>query len=660
MAGRDPAGTTHAIIALVLRLGLLLFVVSACAARQRLELRPTPSQVAPPGPVVGVGRVDVTPSPGWALGGHGPNGLSAAGHRGRLECSAVYLGDAAGEAFLWVGCDFAFVSALLHRRVAERIHASPRADARCAALGSDRIAISASHTHAGPAHVLDALGYTEPTPRADGFAPLHPGLDLELLELLTDRIASAALEACADASRSAPAELRWSHAEVKGFSANQSVEATCANRDATCGPAPDPRAHVAAALDVLQVLRGGATAAVVFFYGIHPTAVPNGNDVFHADLVEAARLRIRHGWNAGPLEPRAALVFVNGAEGDVGAASELPPGFRRARSVGRALGDAVLDAVKQPGGTEPLVVSRSARDFAVAGGQALDGDERPLPCGTEGWAPPSDAALCPLGWTGAAAAGGSEDGPTLYRQFPFNYGEGLTSGHSGCQAPKRPIVLGLFDESGPCVYPEVAPMLRVQLGSRAVLTLPYEVTHVAARRIGGDAIVACLTNGYSQYVTTEEEYALQRYEGASTLYGPGQARFLAERAARLARSADSVQRSWKTEVELGPPRSLDRLFDRPEHAVLPEAEPCAPLDVAVRADDVAGLAVRVTDASGEVRVSSLGAEVTDQVQDVEVRLTPEGAVARWHPEACPVEGEVACIEAGSRRRCATFRDGAWR
>lgn len=33
-------------------------------------------------------------------------------------------------------------------------------------------------------------------------------------------------------------------------------------------------------------------------------------------------------------------------------------------------------------------------------------------------------------------------------------------------------------------------------------------------------VISGLTNTYSSYVTTWEEYAAQRYEGASTLFGP--------------------------------------------------------------------------------------------------------------------------------------------
>lgn len=33
-------------------------------------------------------------------------------------------------------------------------------------------------------------------------------------------------------------------------------------------------------------------------------------------------------------------------------------------------------------------------------------------------------------------------------------------------------------------------------------------------------VIAGLTNTYSSYITTREEYGAQRYEGASTIYGP--------------------------------------------------------------------------------------------------------------------------------------------
>jgi neutral ceramidase len=37
---------------------------------------------------------------------------------------------------------------------------------------------------------------------------------------------------------------------------------------------------------------------------------------------------------------------------------------------------------------------------------------------------------------------------------------------------------------------------------------------------GSIVLIAGLSNTYGHYITTREEYAIQRYEGASTIYGP--------------------------------------------------------------------------------------------------------------------------------------------
>ena len=76
-------------------------------------------------------------------------------------------------------------------------------------------------------------------------------------------------------------------------------------------------------------------------------------------------------------------------------------------------------------------------------------------------------------------------------------------------------------------------MLRV--GNFVMLIMPGELTTMAGRRlrdavrtklisqgvIGSDAyvVIAGPANTYAHYVTTPEEYAVQRYEGASTIFG---------------------------------------------------------------------------------------------------------------------------------------------
>ena len=64
--------------------------------------------------------------------------------------------------------------------------------------------------------------------------------------------------------------------------------------------------------------------------------------------------------------------------------------------------------------------------------------------------------------------------------------------------------------------------------------------------VQNDSVVVGLANGYIMYVTTPEEYEFQHYEGASTLYGPATAPWLAQTFAMLARhmNGDRTVERW--------------------------------------------------------------------------------------------------------------------
>ncbi|GFX02096.1 neutral ceramidase 1 [Trichonephila clavipes] len=84
--------------------------------------------------------------------------------------------------------------------------------------------------------------------------------------------------------------------------------------------------------------------------------------------------------------------------------------------------------------------------------------------------------------------------------------------------------------------PDVVPTQILQIGNVAILGMPAEITTMAGRRLREavlrvleeknydqseemHVVLASLSNAYSSYVTTFEEYQVQRYEGASTMYG---------------------------------------------------------------------------------------------------------------------------------------------
>ncbi|KAI3797131.1 hypothetical protein L1987_32384 [Smallanthus sonchifolius] len=151
---------------------------------------------------------------------------------------------------------------------------------------------------------------------------------------------------------------------------------------------------------------------------------------------------------------------------------------------------------------------------------------------------------CPAAM-GFAFAAGTTDGPGA---FDFKQGDdqgnafwklvgGLLKNPDdeqiSCQAPK-PILIDTGEMHEPYDWaPSTLPLQIFQIGQLVILNVPGEFTTMAGRRLreavkevmtSGDkdihVVIAGLTNTYSQYVTTFEEYQIQRYEGASTLYGP--------------------------------------------------------------------------------------------------------------------------------------------
>ncbi|TYH17458.1 hypothetical protein ES288_A05G193200v1 [Gossypium darwinii] len=156
---------------------------------------------------------------------------------------------------------------------------------------------------------------------------------------------------------------------------------------------------------------------------------------------------------------------------------------------------------------------------------------------------------CPAA-VGAGFAAGTTDGPGV---FGFQQGDteinemwkrlrDLLKEPSqyqiDCQKPK-PVLLSTGEMFVPYAWaPAILPIQILRLGNFVILSVPGEFTTMAGRRLreavketlinngNGEfdnethVVIAGLTNTYSQYIATFEEYKQQRYEAASTLYGP--------------------------------------------------------------------------------------------------------------------------------------------
>ncbi|KAL7124830.1 hypothetical protein ABFS83_14G075100 [Erythranthe nasuta] len=208
---------------------------------------------------------------------------------------------------------------------------------------------------------------------------------------------------------------------------------------------------------------------------------------------------------------------------------------------------------------------------------------------------------CPAAM-GFAFAAGTTDGPGA-----FDFKQGDDKGNAfwrlvrdllknpgkeqvDCQHPK-PILLDTGEMKLPYDWaPSVLPVQILRIGQLVILSVPGEFTTMAGRRLrdavkkvitsastkefGSNVhiVIAGLTNTYSQYVTTFEEYDMQRYEGASTLYGPHTLTGYIQEFKKLA----SALVSGKT-VDSGPP--LPNLLDKQISLLTPVVMDATPIGV---------------------------------------------------------------------------------
>ncbi|XP_054736512.1 neutral ceramidase [Anastrepha obliqua] len=147
---------------------------------------------------------------------------------------------------------------------------------------------------------------------------------------------------------------------------------------------------------------------------------------------------------------------------------------------------------------------------------------------------------------GYSFAAGTTDGPGA-----FNFEQGTltdnvmwnavrdfivppTQEDISCHAPK-PILLATGRATFPYEWqPKIVSAQLLKIGDLIIAAVPGELTTMAGRRLrnkisavavatGGkdtEVIIAGLSNMYTSYITTPEEYQAQRYEAASTIFGP--------------------------------------------------------------------------------------------------------------------------------------------
>ena len=521
---------------------LLVLLLVACA-RVGGTL-PTPDAPrAPAGELrAGAAEVDITPPPGYPMAGHSLEGRVGLGVWTRLHARAIVLEDADGRPLVLLSADLYAISGGLADAIAERLGRNPTTKH----IGREHLVVGATHTHHGPSGFDTARAYAMHSGPEAGFDPL-------LFGFLADRMAAAVEQAVSN--RRAATVTRHTVA-VPTVARNRSIEPFLQNAEAEqivaantnlpgCGPHAEAEGSAALVdachavdplLETLHVTdpASGQSIAVVGFFAVHATAMPNRTELYHGDLFAAATARARDTFGNGTV-----VALFNGAEGDV-SPNWAEQGRQATLALGHALAEAMVVSVDEPGSpvSGPFqawhaVAPIADTTFEDARGASHRTGRRAVP--------------------GYGMAGGAEDGRT--RHFGKGRREGVRANRERVRGHghKRPLVpVPLLALAHPRRdFPLDAPLTVHRLSGLTLVTLPGEFTTVMGRRIAqavaeatrDDARVVTvgLAGEYLSYFTTPQEYALQHYEGASTLYGPAAGPLVAHHLAGIVRSRAQLQ-----------------------------------------------------------------------------------------------------------------------
>ena len=473
----------------------------------------------------GAARADITPPPGMPMSGYSMWANYGKGFRTRLYTRVLYLKPLSGRAVALVQCDLLTGSLLLNHRVAELI-------AKETDIGIDGLLIAGTHTHSAPGNYFENNFYNNNASNAAGFDP-------EYFNYLSKQIAGALIRAFQEKR---PAKIATGKAQIMGMTRNRSIESYRANKNIPAKTPPDIYEAVNHDMHLIRV-DGLANdgqykpLAAVSSFSIHGTAVPPKNNLYNGDVFAYIEREVEYGikdYYKTSWEPIHAAF--NGTHAD-NSPNYQTQGFIEARRIGTSIGKKALELFRSLDGKvkDEVTIRFAAREIDIFSEPCVD-----------------DICLCKRPAVGCALAAGADDGPSpVINKLPWlrqgsarwffkNSGQGHKRILAG---PLQSIIIPRKD------FPHQLLLQTIQIDDMLLLPLPFETTKEAGIRIAAQCrdklasenrndlqsfVVISCANGYYGYVTTPEEYSIQRYEGGHTLYGPQTQPFLAKQLSKLA------------------------------------------------------------------------------------------------------------------------------
>uniref|UniRef100_A0A6I8NGF0 Neutral ceramidase n=1 Tax=Ornithorhynchus anatinus TaxID=9258 RepID=A0A6I8NGF0_ORNAN len=433
---------------------------------------------------IGVGRADCTgPLADIPLMGYAKSGQVAGGLLTRLYSRAFLIAEAnTTKRVVFVSVDIGMMSQRLRLEVLKRLQSKYPGLYR-----QDNVILSGTHTHSGPAgyfqytiFVLSSKGFIKPS-----FEVIVNGI-VKSIEIAH--------------SNMKPGKIFINKGNVEGVQINRSPYSYMQN------PESERQRYTSNTDKEMVVLRmvdlKGEDLGVLSWFAVHPVSMNNSNHLVNSDNVGYASYLFEQEKNAGQLPGQGPFVaaFASSNLGDVSPNTKGP--------------------------------------HCINTGESCDNPNNACPVG--------GARTC------KAALGYSFAAGTMDGVGGLNFTQGATEGDpfwdtirdqllgepssetKECHKPK-PILLSTGEMTKPHPWhPEIVDVQLVTIGSLAIVAIPGELTTMSGRRLreavqsefesegqqNMNVVISGLCNVYTHYITTYEEYQVQRYESASTIYGP--------------------------------------------------------------------------------------------------------------------------------------------
>uniref|UniRef100_A0A8C0P3C5 Neutral ceramidase n=1 Tax=Canis lupus familiaris TaxID=9615 RepID=A0A8C0P3C5_CANLF len=483
---------------------------------------PTPPVVTTPEPPlfqnfsgyhIGVGRADCTGQVADInLMGYSKTGQNARGILTRLYSRAFVMAEPDGSnRVVFVSIDIGMVSQRLRLEVLNRLQTKYGS-----LYGKDNVILSGTHTHSGPA------GYFQYTV----FVIASEGFSNRTFEYMVTGIVKSIEMAHRNMK---PGKIFIKKGTVEGAQINRSPYSYLQNPESE-------RARYSSNTDKEMVVLkmedlDGAELGLISWFAIHPVSMNNSNHLVNSDNMGYAAYLFEQEKNKGylPGEGPYVAAFASSNLGDVSPNILGPHCVNTGESCDNANSSCPI------GGSS----------MCMATGPGLDMFNSTQIIGRIIYERAKVKTCKPaLGYSFAA---GTIDG-----FGSFNFTQGTTVGDpfwdtlrdqllgkpseeiKQCQKPK-PILLHTGELTKPHPWhPDIVDVQMITIGSLAITAIPGEFTTMSGRRLreavqaefatygmkNMTVVISGLCNVYTHYITTFEEYQVQRYEAASTIYGP--------------------------------------------------------------------------------------------------------------------------------------------